>query len=89
MVIWRGGERTKRVEEVREKLKAALSHSHPLEDGQLPQSLSRVSHSGANSEKTSLKNTTGATQAAHESTAKIDEHMVIPSAQDIGINGHD
>lgn len=41
IVIWRGGERTKRVEEVKERLRAALAEKPALKDDQLPQSLSR------------------------------------------------
>ena len=42
IVIWRGGERTKRVEEVKERLRAALAEKPAPRDDQLPQSLSRT-----------------------------------------------
>jgi len=43
VVIWQGGEKTKRVEEVKERLRAALSEKSLLRDGQLPHSFSRNS----------------------------------------------
>ncbi|KAF8913998.1 hypothetical protein CPB84DRAFT_1840763 [Gymnopilus junonius] len=79
VVIWRGGERTKRVEEVRERLRVALSQNGPLADGQLPQSLSRIPRSRVDSEKTSLKGITEEGRDTNDSTTNIDEHMIIPS----------
>jgi len=88
VVIWRGGERTKRVEEVREKLRAALLHNQPLEDGQLPQSLIRISRSRVNSEKNSLKGIEEEGRDVNDSTPRIDEHMIIPSDQNVKKSDH-
>ncbi|KAF9569301.1 hypothetical protein CPC08DRAFT_623509 [Agrocybe pediades] len=82
IVIWRGGERTKRVEEVREKLRAALAEK-PLLDGQLPASLSRISRPPQDEEKSAL--TTAETQqnVPADPALRIDEQMTIPSDKQV------
>ncbi|PPQ77440.1 LOW QUALITY PROTEIN: hypothetical protein CVT25_011022 [Psilocybe cyanescens] len=84
VVIWKGGEKTKRVEKVREKLKAALAARHDLPptivDGMLPESLTRnpepkiirksLREKGRNGEELDFVTT-------------IDEHMTVPSRGNI------
>ncbi|KDR83644.1 hypothetical protein GALMADRAFT_56550 [Galerina marginata CBS 339.88] len=84
VMIWRGGERTKRVDEVREKLRAALSEKQPRIDGQLPESLTRKPRPRVDSEKKSLKHTEGQSgNPTLDSSSMVDEHMTVPSSSDM------
>lgn len=76
VVIWKGGERTKRVEEVKERLRAALDEKSLPRDGQLPQSFSRL--------QTDLETSappptlTEKRQHLESPTIEIDESMTVP-----------
>jgi len=78
-VIWHGGERTKRVEEVKERLRAALSEKFLPRDGQLPQSFSRNSRYQT---ETSAPLPPAKDKSQHgtwgASTIEIDELMTVP-----------
>jgi len=82
IVIWRGGERTKRVDEVREKLRAALSEK-PILDGQLPASLSRISQAPQDMEKTTLQDAEQTQDLTTDPVLRIDEQMIIPMNKDV------
>lgn len=79
-MIWRGGERTKRVEEVKERLRAALAQKPVPRDDQLLQSLSR------NPEPKSILSTrtsNGGNEKINENRGPstiIEEHMTVPRA---------
>ncbi|KAJ3512536.1 hypothetical protein NLJ89_g3460 [Agrocybe chaxingu] len=84
VVIWRGGERTKRVEEVKERLRAALAERRPTKDGQLPQSFSRNLKPTSASQTAMLDDTDEKTRAQTIDTATtIDEHMSVPPASQL------
>ncbi|KAF8812537.1 hypothetical protein BYT27DRAFT_7182981 [Phlegmacium glaucopus] len=55
VLIWRGGENTKRVEEVKSRLRAILAEKHPL-DGNLPQNLTRIPRPEVDSQTAMLTN---------------------------------
>lgn len=77
VVIWKGGERTKRVEEVKERLRAALDEKSLSRDGQLPQSFSRLPtdlETSAPPPTTKEK-----TQHLDPPTIEIDEFMTVPA----------
>ncbi|CAA7259857.1 unnamed protein product [Cyclocybe aegerita] len=81
VVIWRGGERTKRVEEVKERLRAALAERRPTKDGQLPQSFSRNPKPTSASQTPMLDAIDEKTRTQTIDTATtIDEHMSVPPA---------
>ena len=78
IVIWRGGERTKRVEEVKERLRAALAQKPAPMDDQLPRSLSRNPEPKSNlSTITSNRGNEKADENRGPSTI-IEEHMTVP-----------
>lgn len=76
VVIWKGGDRTKRVEEVRERLRAALDQTSLPRDGQLQQSFSRLQPDLETSAPPPTIKENG--QRLDPSTIEIDESMSIP-----------
>ncbi|KAF8165252.1 hypothetical protein B0H34DRAFT_688456 [Crassisporium funariophilum] len=83
VLIWRGGERTKRVEEVKERLRAALADKQlPKEkDGNLPQSPVRNSGTPVDLQPAMLDDSKEKGQECTSDAAiVIDEQMTIPSA---------
>jgi hypothetical protein len=76
VVIWKGGERTKRVEKVKERLRAALDGKSLPRDGQLSQSFSRLQtdlETSAPPPTLKEKN-----QRLDPSALEIDEFMTVP-----------
>ncbi|KAF8205070.1 hypothetical protein BJ912DRAFT_840380 [Pholiota molesta] len=81
VVIWKGGERTKRVDEVKDRLRAALANKPPPEDDQLPQSLSRNPRPGTNSTSAMLVDESREKDRDHASASSIiEESMTVPRA---------
>ncbi|KAF8974464.1 hypothetical protein BDZ97DRAFT_25191 [Flammula alnicola] len=82
VMIWKVGEKTKRVEEVRERLRAALTDRPPPRDGQLTQSLSRNPRTQMNSESMVLRDTSEKSRnQTFDSSTMIEEHMTVPPAR--------
>ncbi|KAF9476510.1 hypothetical protein BDN70DRAFT_812160 [Pholiota conissans] len=83
IIIWKGGERTKRVEEVKERLRAALANKPPPDD-QLLQSLSRNRGPQSNLTAVMAANDSGPGEKdGHQvsgSSLLIDERMTVPQA---------
>lgn len=78
ILIWRGGENSKRVEEVRSRLRAALAEKHPLESNLHPNLTTRISNSEANSQ-TALSSIREKT--INHSATSIDEREIVPAAR--------
>jgi len=79
ILIWRGGERTKRVEEVRERLRAALATQSPINNELRHASDSATSAPPENgylekaTQDSSLK-----VLGVNDSSVTVDEHMTVP-----------
>ncbi|KAF9534219.1 hypothetical protein CPB83DRAFT_843880 [Crepidotus variabilis] len=80
VLIWRGGERTKRVEEVKERLRKALETSHaeepkPIIDDQLQESLATkpIDQTAKMDEKSN--------DPIHDPETIIDEQMTVPPVE--------
>lgn len=79
VIIWKGGEKTKRVEEVKERLRAALDEKSLPRDGQLPQSFSRLQTDlETSAPRPTLKEKSQHRQHLDSSAIEIDEFMTVP-----------
>lgn len=71
VLIWRGGERTKRVEEVRERLRAALSEKNHRQGGRTAEELTVASPTLLHP---------NFQRKTDELSIVIDEQMVVPAS---------